>query len=536
MLGRERTGRPKGRPSRRLIAAVGLAVALIAAVGVASAAENVDLVNPNVRLSDNFYPCPNQTDFSQPPQVTDCLDPASNYQPRQPLVVDAGQTSCAQNGTSTIRVQQRTGAAFIPGAFQGGWVQGTVTWDLTATIDAQTGPAAPNVQPFPDDGARMESFGLNTGALTSIQGTFTINPDNSSEDIVGSVSLSPNAGNWGVCRTFFQEPATGSNLGGGVAPVTGDVYVVNAGVLTYEVTAGPADLLGETGIAEAYFSNSFVTCCGAQNPPTQVVNATGHFRQQFGTTHAAESTSGTAFTPTGSDVTVTNFVGLGEDVGGVSLTFDTVTTAGDTSVTLLTSMPDQPSGFQLGDPPAVYEISTEAAYTAPVLVCLPYGSLPAGVTPQIQHYENGGWVPVLTTSDSGLPDQIICGEVDSLSPFAVGYYPFNVSGPFQPVDAQPIENVAVAGRTIPVRFSLGGDFGLDVIADGYPSFVSTACSSGPTDTVEWTANNAAGLTYDPASGVYTYHWKTLKAWKGTCGTLTIQFLDGSELKADFRFK
>ena len=163
------------KPGRRgpiATAGLALALALVAAVGVASAAENVDLVNPNVRLADNFYPCPAQTNFSQPPQVTDCLDPANNYQPRQALVVDAGQTSCDQDGTSTIRVLQRTtGFAQIPGAFQGGWVQGPVTWDLIATIDPQGHPAAPEVQPFPGDGARMSSFGLETGALTSLEGT-----------------------------------------------------------------------------------------------------------------------------------------------------------------------------------------------------------------------------------------------------------------------------------------------------------------------------------------------------------------------------
>ena len=527
------------RPGRRgPIATVGfaLALALVAAVGVASAAENVDLVNPNVRLADSFYPCPGQTNFSQAPQVTDCLDPANNYEPRLPLVVDAEQTSCAQNGTSTIRVQQRTGAAFIPGAFQGGWVNGTVTWDLTATIDTQTDPAVPSVQPLPGDSARMESFGLETGALTSLQGTFTVDPYNSDENIVGTVSLSANGGNWGVCRTFFQEPATGSNIGGGVAPVTGKVYVVNAGVLTYEVTAGPADLVGEIGIAEAYFSNSFVTCCGSQSPPGQVVNATGHFRQQFGTTHAATGTSGTAFTPTGEDVPVTNFVGLGEDVGGVSLTFDTVTTAGDTSVILLTSMPDQPTGFQVGVPPAVYEISTEAEYTAPIKVCLPYGSLPAGVTPQIKHYEDGAWVDVPTTFDSGLPDQIICGDVDSLSPFAVGFYTFDVSGPFQPIDPRPTRNSMKAGRSVPVKFSLGGDYGPAVFASGYPASQTVSCDSGdPTDVVEATTSNPSGLTYDSISGTYTYNWKTLSSWKGTCRTLTLRFIDGQALEADFKF-
>ena len=352
---------------------------------------------------------------------------------------------------------------------------------------------------------------------------------------MGTVSLSENGGNWGVCRTFFREPAS-SNIGGGVAPVTGHVYVVNAGVLTYEVTEGPSDLLGETGVAEAYFSNSFVTCCGTDNPPSSVALATGHFRQQFGTIHAAEGTTGTAPTPTGSNVPVTNFVGLGEDVGGVSMIFDNVETGGDTSVTLLTSMPDQPTGFQVGDPPAVYEISTEAGYTGSIRVCLPYGSLPAGVTPRIKHFEDGSWEDVLTTFDSGLPDQIICGNVDSLSPFAVGYFTYNVSGLFQPVDRQPTQNTMKAGRSVPVKFSLGGDQGLAVFATGYPASQNVGCDSGdPIDPVEATTANPSGLTYNATSGTYTYNWKTLSDWKGTCRTLTLKFIDGQELKADFKF-
>ena len=82
---------------------------------------------------------------------------------------------------------------------------------------------------------------------------------------------------------------------------------------------------------------------------------------------------------------------------------------------------------------------------------------------------DGTWIDVPVSYDSGLPDQIVCGVVDSLSPFAVGYtHIYNVTGPFQPVDPQPTVNVMKAGRTVPVKFSLGGNFGLDVFAVGYP--------------------------------------------------------------------
>jgi hypothetical protein len=530
------------RPGRRgPIAAfcIVLAAVVVSVAGVASAAENTDLYDPDVRIADGFYPCPGQTNFTRGPLVEECYD--ANYQPLLFPVVTA-PTSCNPADTSTIHVDRTTGSAFVPSGTP--WLNGSAHWELTATIDQQAGPAAPEIQPFPNDGARMGSFGLPTGALT-LDGTVEIDTNNdSTADIVADVSSLPNAGNWGVCRTFAQQPS-GGDPGGGTSPITGDFYLINAGVLSYHVTTGPAGLFDETGQAEAYFSNALATCCNSTppapgNPPEFVSPATGHFRLQFGTTHPATGTSGTASTPTGSNVTVSNFVGANEDVGGVSLTFDSVTTAGDTSVTLLTDVPEPTSGFQVGVPPAVYDISTEAGFPegSTIKVCLPYGSLPAGAEPKVFHFQNGGWEDVTITDPgpSGPPDFIVCGRVSSLSPFAVGYYTYNVSGPFQPVDRQPTRNTMKAGRTVPVKFSLGGSYGLDVFASGYPVSQLVNCDSGvPTDTVETTTSNPSGLTYDAASGTYVYSWKTSSSWKGQCRTLILQFSDGQELRADFKF-
>ena len=80
---------------------------------------------------------------------------------------------------------------------------------------------------------------------------------------------------------------------------------------------------------------------------------------------------------------------------------------------------------------------------------------------------------------------VACGDVNSLSPFAVGYTQvYDVAGPFQPVDPQPTLNTVKAGQAVPVKFSLGGNYGLDVIADGYPKSVGGPCSGGPTDDIE----------------------------------------------------
>ena len=46
--------------------------------------------------------------------------------------------------------------------------------------------------------------------------------------------------------------------------------------------------------------------------------------------------------------------------------------------------------------------------------------------------------------------------------------PYNFSGFFPPVDNPLVVNVVNAGRAIPVKFSLGGNKGLNIFAPGYP--------------------------------------------------------------------
>jgi ABC-type oligopeptide transport system substrate-binding subunit len=114
---------------------------------------------------------------------------------------------------------------------------------------------------------------------------------------------------------------------------------------------------------------------------------------------------------------------------------------------------------------------------------------------------------------------------------------FTATGPFSPVDPQPTVNTMNAGRTVPVKFSLGGNFGLGILADGYPVSQQVACAGGaPQDDVESTSSTGSGLSYDASSGRYQYNWKTQKGWAGQCRTLILKFDDGQELKASFKFK
>ncbi|MCL4861319.1 MAG: PxKF domain-containing protein, partial [Caldilineaceae bacterium] len=118
---------------------------------------------------------------------------------------------------------------------------------------------------------------------------------------------------------------------------------------------------------------------------------------------------------------------------------------------------------------------------------------------------------------------------------------FSFSGFLQPVDNYPTVNTVNGGQAIPVKFSLGGDQGLDIFASGYPKAVAYSCGSegdGSSALIEETVTNSgkSSLQYDPVTDTYTYVWKTDKAWAGTCRRLVVKLSDNSEQVALFQFK
>ena len=115
---------------------------------------------------------------------------------------------------------------------------------------------------------------------------------------------------------------------------------------------------------------------------------------------------------------------------------------------------------------------------------------------------------------------------------------FSWSGFFQPVDNLPTINVAKAGSAIPVKFSLGGNKGLNIFATGFPLSQMLQCSTGTVqDAIEQTVNaGSSGLKYDPATNQYNFVWKTEKPWGGTCRQLVVKLIDGTTYVANFKFK
>jgi hypothetical protein len=94
-----------------------------------------------------------------------------------------------------------------------------------------------------------------------------------------------------------------------------------------------------------------------------------------------------------------------------------------------------------------------------------------------------------------------------------------------------------AGQAAPLKFSLGGDQGLAIFAAGFPQSQRVQCDTlSPIDPVEQTTTaGSSSLSYNPATGIYTYVWKTDKSWAGTCRQLNVQFIDGQTYTLNFTF-
>jgi CSLREA domain-containing protein len=134
------------------------------------------------------------------------------------------------------------------------------------------------------------------------------------------------------------------------------------------------------------------------------------------------------------------------------------------------------------------------------------------------------------------------GNDDSVPVCDIGAYEFvsayHFVGFFPPIASPPTLNSVRAGRAVPIKFSLGGNYGLNILAPLYSESQPVACDSGTAlgEPESMKTPRKSPLSYNPTKGVYTYVWKTSRAWSGTCRKLIVRLNDASEHVALFRFK
>ena len=105
-------------------------------------------------------------------------------------------------------------------------------------------------------------------------------------------------------------------------------------------------------------------------------------------------------------------------------------------------------------------------------------------------------------------------------------YPFD--GFYSPLVAEPAAATVKAGEAVPVKFSLHGDRGLDVVTRA----AWRPCSSTTND-----SSAAAGsLTYSAGPDRYTFMWASDKAWAGSCKEFLLTLRDGTTHAAYVSFR
>jgi len=102
------------------------------------------------------------------------------------------------------------------------------------------------------------------------------------------------------------------------------------------------------------------------------------------------------------------------------------------------------------------------------------------------------------------------------------------TGFYSPLVPEPASAGLRAGDTVPVKFSLQGDLGLDVLARAgwRPCFVTTG---------DW-STAFGSLTYSPGPDRYTFMWQTDRSWAGSCREVFLVLRDGTSHAALVTFR
>ena len=194
-----------------------------------------------------------------------------------------------------------------------------------------------------------------------------------------------------------------------------------------------------------------------------------------------------------------------------------------------------------GTPFNVYVMNADGTGQTQLVLDPVYSSAPAwspdGTKIVFESQRDGNYEVYVANADGS-------GQTNLTSNSAVDFRPdwgrftYKFTGFFQPVDNLPTLNQVNAGRAIPVKFSLGGDQGLNIFDSDYPKSQQISCDSAASvDGIEQTVTaGSSSLSYDASTDTYTYVWKTERSWAGTCRQLVMKLNDGTFHRANFKFK
>lgn len=347
----------------------------------------------------------------------------------------------------------------------------------------------------------------------------------------------------GSCSPFIDPGATAFDTCAGSKPVTSsisgpggatsvDTSVAGTYTVTYTATDGTHSSTATRTVIVGTFPPDEVDQPTSNVPPTLVLNGDDQVTLECGSAYtdpgATASVCGTSVPVTVTGAANPNMPGVytvtySATANGFTTEATRIVTVQDTQAPVITLNGANPMQVGFGtvftDPGATASDGCAGNLTASIVVT---GSVDTNTV--------GFYALTYSVSDpSGHSDTKVR---------TVQVLPYNFTGFFSPIDNPPVFNEMKAGQAAPVKFSLGGNQGLNIFAAGSPSSVQINCStSDPILPVEETETaGQSSLSYDATTNQYKYTWKTDSTWKNTCRQLTVTLRDGTVHVAKFKFK
>ena len=452
----------------------------------------------------------------------------------QVTVDNPGALSISLNGNDSITTE--CGVRFgDPGAIaiDGGGQPLAVTVSYTGDFN----PDAPAV------GTYIATYSATEGE-NSVSATRTINVTDTEGPAITIEGANPYRIQEGSCSPFVDPGVTAFDTCAGPRPVTTtisgpggatsvDPSIPGTYIITYTSSDGTLESTATRTVIVGTFPADEVDQPGTSNvPPTLMLNGDDQLTLECGN---AFIDPGATATVCGSPVTVntsgtvnpnapgTYTITYSASANGFTSEVTRIVTVQDTVAPVITLNGSNPMQVGFGtvftDPGATASDGCAGDLTSAIVVA---GSVDTNTV--------GFYALTYTVSDpSGHSDTRVR---------TVEVLPYNFTGFFSPIDNPPVLNEMKAGQAAPVKFSLGGDQGLNIFAPGSPNSMQISCStSAPVAEVQETETAGdSSLTYDPTTDRYKYVWKTESSWKNTCRQLTVTLRDGTVHVAYFKFK
>ncbi len=421
------------------------------------------------------------------------------------------------------------GAVAIDGAGQ--------NLDVTVTYSDGFNPDAPAV------GTYTATYTATEGE-NSVSANRTIIVSDTEGPAITVEGATPYRIQQGSCSPFVDPGATAFDTCAGPKPVTAsisgpggatsvDPNVPGTYIVTYTSTDGTRESTATRTVIVGTFPEDEVDQPGTSNvPPTLTLNGDDQITLECGN---AFTDPGATATVCGNPLTVTTTGTVNPNAPGTyTITYTASANGFSSEVTRIVTVEDTVAPVITLNGANPMQVGFGTVFTDPGATASDgcAGNLTASiiVTGSVDTNTVGFYALTYTVTDpTGHSDT----EVRT-----VEVLPYNFTGFFSPIDNLPTVNEMKAGQAAPVKFSLGGDQGLNIFAAGSPSSVQINCNtSAPIDDVEETETaGGSSLSYDSATDRYKYVWKTESSWKNTCRQLTVTLRDGTVHIASFKFK